>query len=119
TSRGRLEQVLLNLLVNAAEAMEGSGSLRLTVHPLAQAWPSFVVRPRAAERYVELAVTDSGPGIKPEIVERIFEPFFTTKGARTSPGTGLGLSMVYSIAEQDGLGISLETKLGVGTTFRS
>jgi signal transduction histidine kinase len=67
---------------------------------------------------VELRVADSGPGIAPEILPRIFDPFFTTKSAGAKQGTGLGLSMVYSIAEQEGLGIAVESPLGGGAVFR-
>jgi signal transduction histidine kinase len=116
-SRGRLEQVLLNLVVNAAEAMDGCENLLIAVRP-ADLEGVFVLRPRSAEQYVELVVADSGPGIDPEILDRIFEPFFTTKKAGATRGTGLGLSMVYSIAQQDGLGIRLESVVGKGTTFR-
>jgi signal transduction histidine kinase len=115
----RLEQILLNLIVNAAEAMNGHGELiiqaragnHLPGEPL-------VLRPRPAEQYVEVSVKDSGPGIGVEILPRIFEPFFTTKIVGTSAGTGLGLSTVYTIAQQDGLGLAVETTPGEGTTFR-
>jgi signal transduction histidine kinase len=117
--RGRLEQILLNLVVNAAEAMKGQGKLKIGVHVRsAELNGAFIVRPRPAVRYVELSVVDSGPGMAPEILPRIFEPFFTTKTTGTRQGTGLGLSMVYTIAEQDGLGITVETEPGHGTTFR-
>ena len=73
--------------------------------------------PRAAGQYVELRVRDSGPGIPPEILPRIFEPFFTTKQSGADRGTGLGLTTVYTIARQDGLGIDLKTEAGAGTVF--
>ncbi|MEK7676280.1 MAG: ATP-binding protein [Verrucomicrobiota bacterium] len=117
-SRGRLEQVLLNLLINAAEAMKGNGELRLSVRVLAQAPEAPVLRPKPSACFVELAIADSGPGINPQILPRIFEPFFSTRIKGQQRGTGLGLSMVYTIAEQDGLGLSVETELGKGTTFR-
>jgi hypothetical protein len=117
-SRGRIEQIILNLVVNAAEAMQGNGNLRLSVKRATPLAEEFVLRPRNASRYVEFTVSDSGPGIDSVIHDRIFEPFFTTKNTSSSPGTGLGLSMVYSIAEQDGLGITLETAPGLGATFR-
>lgn len=119
-SRGRLEQILLNLFVNAAEAMQGQGKLRIAVRTVADPATNgaCVLRPRPAARHAELTVADSGPGIPPEIVPRIFEPFFTTKTGGTQRGTGLGLSMVYTIAERDGFGLGLETASGKGTTFR-
>jgi signal transduction histidine kinase len=118
-SRGRLEQALLNLVVNAAEAMNGIGSLRLALRNITQLPESGVVvlKPRAAEHYLEVTISDSGPGISPEILSEIFEPFFTTKTTGAAHGTGLGLSLVYSIAEQHGFGLNVETKVGQGTTF--
>jgi signal transduction histidine kinase len=66
---------------------------------------------------VKLSVIDSGPGISPEIRERLFEPFFTTKRNAAKAGTGLGLSLVYSVAQQDGLGLSVESEPGKGAEF--
>ncbi len=116
--RGRLEQVLLNLVVNASEAMQGQGKLKIVVRRCA-ATPAgaLVLRPQSAGNYVELSVADSGPGIPAEIRERIFEPFFTTKRMGAKAGTGLGLSLVYSIAQQDGLGLHVDSEPGRGTTF--
>lgn len=118
-SRGRLVQILLNLIVNAAEAMPGAGQLTITVRTVTRP-PSggLVLPPREAPAYVELAVGDSGPGIPPEILPRIFEPFFTTKNVGASRGTGLGLSMIHTAAQTEGLGLSVETSMGVGTLFR-
>jgi len=114
----RLEQILLNLLVNASEAMEGNGKLTIRLQTLATlpARP-YVLRPRQAEQFLDLTVIDSGPGIAPEIKERLFEPFFTTKNSRSKPGTGLGLSLVYSIAQEDGLGLSVENAPERGAAF--
>ena len=117
-SKGGLEQILLNLLVNASEAMNGEGTLLIAARPLPR-WPDHLfLRPKSSGNYLELIVADSGPGIASEILPRIFEPFFTTKVAGAQRGTGLGLSMVYTIAQQDGLGISVETSSGKGTAFR-
>jgi signal transduction histidine kinase len=116
-SRGRLEQILLNLLVNAAEAMKGRGKLTITVGRQSSLNGAFVLRPKPASQHIELTVTDSGPGMDPEIMPRIFEPFFTTKVSAAQRGTGLGLSMVYSLAEQEGIGLGVETQRGKGTTF--
>jgi signal transduction histidine kinase len=118
-SRARLEQALLNLLVNASEAMNGSGVLTLTarkVEASAPPWPG-VLQPRAASACVELSVSDTGPGIAPEVLPRVFEPFFTTKNVGTQRGTGLGLSLVYAIAQQDGWGLDLQSAPDRGTTF--
>lgn len=116
--RGPLEQILLNLVVNASEAMQGAGRLRITARsqPPVPAG-NYVMRPAAADGYVELTVADSGPGIAPELAERVFEPFFTTKNFGARPGTGLGLSLVYSMAQQAGAGLSLETAPGLGAAF--
>jgi signal transduction histidine kinase/Tol biopolymer transport system component len=113
----RLEQILLNLIVNAAEAMTGNGKLRVTLRPNADP-AGCILAPRTATAYIELAVADSGPGIAPEILPRIFEPFFTTKTVGATPGAGLGLSTVYTIAQQDGLGLGVSTEVGRGSTFR-
>jgi signal transduction histidine kinase/type II secretory pathway pseudopilin PulG len=117
-ARGPLEQVVMNLLVNAAEAMQGAGRLRIGLQTCpalpADAW---VLRPRPAATYVELSVQDAGPGIAPELRDRLFEPFFTTKNTGVKPGTGLGLSLVYSISQQAGLGLSLASEPGHGACF--
>jgi signal transduction histidine kinase len=116
--RGRLEQVLLNIVVNAAEAMKARGKLRIiTRECIVPTDESLVLRPRTASGYIELTVADSGPGMEPDVIERIFEPFFTTKKDATRQGTGLGLSMVYAIAEQDGLGLAVVSAPGKGATF--
>jgi signal transduction histidine kinase len=114
----RLEQILLNLLVNASEAMEGKGELIIRLQTLSSL-PSrpYVLRPQPANEFLELTVIDSGPGIAPEIKDRLFEPFFTTKNTHSKPGTGLGLSLVYSIAQEDGLGLSVENAPPYGAAF--
>ncbi len=118
-SRGRLVQILLNLIVNAAEAMQGAGQLTITVRTVARPLSAgLVLPPREAPAYVELAVADSGPGVPSEILPRIFEPFFTTKNVGATRGTGLGLSMIYTAAQTEGLGLAVETSLGAGTLFR-
>jgi len=103
--RGQVEQVLMNLVVNAVDAMPAGGSL--------------VVRTgsRGGERpWTCLEVVDTGRGIPDDIRERIFEPFFTTKEA--GRGTGLGLSVVHGIVTAHGGRIEVESRVGVGTTFR-
>jgi signal transduction histidine kinase len=114
--RGRLEQMLLNLVVNASEAMSGSGTLRLSAR-IVTSVGECILKPNAAQRYVAISVGDSGPGIPSEILPRVFEPFFTTKSAGLRPGTGLGLSTVYTMAQQDGLGLGVETSARSGTVF--
>jgi signal transduction histidine kinase len=115
--KSRLEQILLNLIVNAREAMNGVGTLTLSVKNVPRA-SGHVLSPRAAASYVEVSVRDSGPGIPPETMPRIFEPFFTTKTAHGEHGSGLGLTTVYAIARQDGLGLAVESEFQRGATFR-
>jgi signal transduction histidine kinase len=117
-AKGRLEQILLNLIVNVSEAMKGQGTLRLAVQEISAPPGGWVLPPAQASRYVQLLVADTGPGIAPDVLPRIFEPFFTTKNAGTTRGTGLGLSMVYTLAQHEGFGLRVESELGKGTTFR-
>ena len=99
--------------------MKGRGKLTITVGAMqASSNGAFVLRPKPGPQHIELTVTDSGSGMDPEIVPHIFEPFFTTKVSGAQRGTGLGLSMVYTIAEQEGLGLGVETEPGKGTSFR-
>jgi signal transduction histidine kinase len=116
-ARNRLQQALLNLIVNASEAMEHRGKLIITVKSEKNIERNFVLKPAASPSYVRLSVVDSGPGIPAEVLPRIFEPFFTTKNMGAEPGTGLGLSVVYTIAQEEGLGIAVESAPGNGAAF--
>jgi len=114
---GRLEQVLLNLAVNARDAMPEGGVLAITTARPGSA--GAAERPREADPdtgWVELAVADTGTGMSPEVAKRVFEPFFTTKEA--DQGTGLGLATVHGIITAMGGSVKLETAEGRGTTFR-
>jgi PAS domain S-box-containing protein len=114
TDRGQLEQVVVNLAVNARDAMPEGG--RLVLETRAATFDEEACRAvprRRPGRFVEVAVRDTGSGIPPEVQERIFEPFFTTKDV--GKGTGLGLATVYGIVEQAGGFISLESAVGAGT----
>lgn len=106
---GQLVQVLMNLAVNARDAMPRGGTLLVET--------AAVTAPDAApgERWIALRVSDTGTGMPPEVASRIFEPFFTTKGL--GKGTGLGLSVVHGIVQQAGGRIELNTRPGEGTTF--
>ena len=115
-SRSRLEQVLLNFLVNASEAMGGRGVVRLTAREV-ETTDSCHVEPTCPGPWIRLSVADTGPGITEEIVQRIFEPFFTTKNLGNQRGTGLGLATVWRIATEFGLGLGVRTQPGLGSEF--
>jgi PAS domain S-box-containing protein len=111
------EQVLLNLCINARDAMSGAGTLALAVRHAPDAQGVCAgCRQRFAGRFVELAVRDTGSGIAPEIVDRMFEPFFSTK--EVGKGSGMGLSMVHGIVHEHGGHVSVESAPGEGAAFR-
>ncbi len=109
---GQIEQVILNLVLNARDAMPGGGRLTLQTNDCTLGLPTDKLSPGD---YVVLRVSDTGTGIAPDVLPRIFEPFFTTK--ELGKGTGLGLSMVEGIATQSGGTTSVESVEGRGTTF--
>ncbi len=113
----QLEQVLLNLCVNARDAMLGGGAITLATADVTYFPPeeSTSVNEMPAGEYVKLTVADTGTGIAPDVMKHIFEPFFTTK--EKGHGTGLGLATCYGIVKQSGGYILVESELGAGTTF--
>jgi PAS domain S-box-containing protein len=113
--RGQIEQVLMNLAVNARDAMAGSGRLRITTTAF-EAGDDAHPPGLKAGSYVRLTVSDTGPGMAPEVVSRAFEPFFTTKAK--GEGSGLGLATVYGITTQAGGDVVISSELGFGTTIR-
>ena len=113
----QIQQVLVNLCINAAEAMQGKGSLTLTsrrVDLVGAAAAALKLPPGA---YIELRVCDTGPGMDEGTLQRIFEPFFTTKTTKEHMGTGLGLSTVYGIVGAHHGTIDVSSEVGLGSTF--
>ncbi|MGA7425833.1 MAG: PAS domain S-box protein, partial [Rhodoplanes sp.] len=115
--RGELERVIVNLAVNSRDAMPTGGTLGLETRNalLDEDYCEQYEEVRPGE-YVLLAVTDTGVGMSPEIVQRVFEPFFTTK--EMGEGSGLGLSMVYGFVKQSGGHISIYSRVGHGTSVK-
>jgi len=114
---GQLETALINLVVNARDAMPGGGRLTIetgmrTLTPSRDGLPEDLV----SGRYVMIAVSDNGAGMSPEVARRAFDPYFTTK--ERGKGSGLGLSMVHGFARQSGGHVSIESLPGQGTTVR-
>jgi two-component system NtrC family sensor kinase len=100
---GQMQEVFMNLILNAAQAMDGEGTLTTRTGLTKDG------------SYVEVAISDTGPGIPPDKVDKIFEPFYTTK--EVGRGTGLGLSIAYGIVERHHGSIDVESSVGEGTTF--
>lgn len=110
---GQIQQAILNLLLNARDAMPDGGTLSVSVHPLHS--------PEDDRWFVDISVSDTGVGIAQENVQRIFEPFFTTKGCACrprDPGTGLGLPLVLRIVDAHGGDVHVDTQPGKGTVIR-
>jgi CheY-like chemotaxis protein len=114
---GQIEQVVINLAVNARDAISETGSINLTVrNATLDGRAAASVGDVPAGDYVMLSVSDSGTGMDEETLPRIFEPFYTTKGV--DKGTGLGLSTLFGIIKQSGGGIEVKSELGKGSEFR-
>jgi two-component system cell cycle sensor histidine kinase/response regulator CckA len=122
TDKSQIEQVILNLAINARDAMPGGGRLTFETadvtivappEPPAGRWQVGQHHGPRAGDYVKLVVSDTGTGIAADVIPHIFEPFFTTKSP--GKGTGLGLSMVEGIVRQSGGAIDVTSQLGAGT----
>lgn len=111
----QVEQILMNLVVNARDALDNAGRIAVTTRNVQVGGPGGGAPPLlVAGEYVLLAVHDDGRGMDEETVARIFEPFFTTR----TEGSGLGLASVYAIVHENGGGVSVESRPALGTTFR-
>jgi PAS domain S-box-containing protein len=110
----QLESAILNLAINARDAMPDGGDLVLRTSIEKVIGPSAYQTEMRPGHYVGIAVCDNGTGIDPELMDKVFEPFFTTKPI--GQGTGLGLSMVYGFAQQSGGGVRIDSSPGDGTT---
>ena len=110
----QFETALINIAVNARDAMDGEGVLTIAAHPV-EAIPADPWHEPVPGDHVAISIGDTGRGIPPEIKAQIFEPFFTTK--EVGKGTGLGLSQVYGFAKQSGGDVLVESEPGNGTTF--
>jgi hypothetical protein len=106
---GELELAMLNLCVNARDAIAGGGSITITAENLQEAGEDGLLT-----HFVKLSIVDTGCGMPPEVLARVFEPFFTTKDV--GKGSGLGLPQVYGFAQQSGGRLTINSEVGVGTT---
>lgn len=110
----QLQSALLNLVINARDAMPDGGAIRISARAVSAPGPD-APRDLASGRYAAISVIDTGTGMPPEVLARVAEPFFTTK--QVGKGTGLGVSMVHGFTHQSGGSLKIESELGQGTTM--
>jgi len=111
----QLEQILMNLIINASDSMRGGGTMTIATRTRGVSDQEGARHGARSGDYVELLVSDTGTGMDPDVRERIFEPFFTTKKDK---GTGMGLATVYGIIDQAGGWVEVDSERGRGTSFR-
>ncbi|RZF60970.1 response regulator [Sphingomonas populi] len=117
TDANQLESAILNLTINARDAMPEGGQLTIETHVVEFDTAYTAVKPDIVPgRYIMIGVSDTGVGMPPEVLEKVFEPFFSTKP--TGQGTGLGLSMVYGFARQSGGQVRIHSRPGQGTSVK-
>ena len=114
--RNQLENAILNLAVNARDAMPDGGELTVETANAQLADAQATQAGVAAGEYVLILIRDTGAGMPPEVIEKAFDPFFTTK--KSGAGTGLGLSQVYGFVRQSGGCVQIESEIGRGTAVR-
>jgi len=112
-----LQQMLLNLVLNAIEAMSGSGMLTIATEVSQSSPLNMVLEPSPSDYYACLMVKDTGSGMAPDIQSRVFEPFFSTRAMSSLRGTVLGLTMVHEFAKYQGYGLRVESSMGQGSVF--
>jgi CheY-like chemotaxis protein len=112
----QIEMIVLNLAINARDAMQVGGKITVSTANVSVRKPRARPEAPAPGDYVMVAVSDTGSGMPPEVLERVFEPFFTTKPV--GKGSGLGLSQVLGFAKQSGGGVEIDTQPGKGTTVK-
>src|SRR5262249_15315728 len=116
-SKDFIQQILLNLIFNAAEAMTDHRQVILSASQSAELPAKLVLTPAKAASYVFVSVKDYGCCIAPDSLPRMLEPFFTTKAMSTRRGTGLGLSMVYELARRMECGLAVDSAVNDGSRF--
>lgn len=117
-SRTAFRRILLNLIINAAEAMDRHGTLRIRASRAeAVSFDSLLLYPAAADTWISVTIEDTGPGIGSKALDRLFDPTFSTKSRDNRIGTGLGLYIVHTLSVEEGLGLGIQSQAGHGTRF--